>query len=238
MSLVVRSPSGDCVSRSWERMTVVCIASGPSVTQQQLEIVRRARERDAVRVIVVNDMYLVAPWADVLYFADDKWWRWQLQGVAKSWPWAKFGTDDVKKAFAGFAGQKVTIEHPTMATGPDIFTLKKDGADGLSEKQNAIRTGSNSGFQAMNIAALSGASRILLVGYDLRYIGGRTHSHNGHSAKENESVYMAYAQRFSTLERPMEKLGIDVANCTPGSAVKTFRTSTLEAELRECAPIS
>lgn len=231
MSLIVRGPSGDSISRAWEGKTVVCIASGPSTTAQQIELVHGARTRDAVRAIVVNDMYLVAPWADVLYFADEKWWRWHTAGLAKSWPWAKFSPEQVRGAFAGFAGQKVTIKHATMASDPKIFVLLNDGADGLSARQEAIRTGSNSGFQAMNIAALAGAKRILMLGYDMRFIGGRSHSHNGHSVKMNEAAYAGYAAKFSTLERPLERLGVEVLNCTPGSAIKTFRFSTIEREL-------
>jgi hypothetical protein len=91
VTLIVQGADGrHQVSRAWEGKTVVCIAGGPSLTKEQLELVRAARERDAVRVIVINDAYLIAPWADVLYFADARWAKWHVQGVDKSWPWVKF----------------------------------------------------------------------------------------------------------------------------------------------------
>ena len=47
----------------------VVVASGPSLTAEDVDY---CRERAAV--IVVNDNYKLAPWADVLYAADPEWW--------------------------------------------------------------------------------------------------------------------------------------------------------------------
>jgi hypothetical protein len=177
----------------------------------------------------------VAPWADVLYFADQKWWEWHRDGIQKSWPWVTFTKEEVKKRFSDFAGQKVTIEHKPMATGPDILWLRNDGSDGLCEKQDGIRTGANSGYQALNIAALSGSKRVLLVGYDMNYQGGRSHAHNGHPVKMHESAYHGYAKKFQTLESPLKKLGIEVRNCTPDSRISCFKHEALEQALA-CVP--
>lgn len=217
------------VERAWVGKVVICIASGPSLSEEQLERVKRAREADAVRVIVVNDVYLVAPWADVLYFADHRWWQWHKDGVAKSWPWARFTRDEVRKAFAEFKGQKVTIKHQPMATDLEVLALLNDGPEGLSEKPEGIRTGSNSGYQALNIAVLSGGNPIILLGYDMRFQGSRTHSHCGHQVKMHESAYKSYARKFLTIERPLGKLGVKVLNCTPGSALESFTKADLDA---------
>ena len=220
------------VERAWIGKTVVCIAGGPSLTQEQLSLVRRAREADAVRVVVVNDIYLIAPWADVMYFADHRWFLWTTSGVPKSWPWAKFSADDVRKAWSGFKGQKVTIKHNPMANGPDILSLDNAGGEGLSDRPTAICTGSNSGFQALQIAVHSGGNPILLVAYDMRFLAARTHSHNGHQVRMHESAYKGYAKKFGTLQRPLEKLRVKVINCTPGSAIECFERGSLDACLQ------
>lgn len=224
------------VTRAWEGKAAVLIASGPSTTRAHLEHVAAARKADLCRVIVTNDMYLVAPWADVLYFADFKWWQWHTEGVAKSWPWASFSAPEVAAAFRSFAGQKVTIKHNPMASGDDILALANGGHEGLSETPTAIRTGGNSGFQALNIAALSGANPLILLGYDLRFDGRRTHSHNGHQQpyQQRESTYTGYAQKFATVEAPLKKLGIRVINCSNGSALgKRFEIG----EIEKCLPL-
>jgi hypothetical protein len=50
---------------------VVCIASGPSLTAEDVERVRAAGHP----VIVTNTTFRLAPWADVLFGMDSKWWK-------------------------------------------------------------------------------------------------------------------------------------------------------------------
>ncbi len=192
------------------------------MTQEAIELTRRAR------VIAVNDAYLVAPWADLLYFADHQWWKWHSEGLKKMWPWASFPAEEVKRRFAEFPGQKMTIENTgMMISDAAVFMLHNSGPDGLSEKPNAICTGCNGGYQAVNIAVLAGAKRILLVGYDMRFTGGRSHSHNGHPTRQPESAYARYAQSFKTMLPQLKRLGVEVVNCTPGSLIACFPRAEL-----------
>lgn len=64
---------------------VVCIASGPSLTPQDCERVRRWREAAPGRaVIVVNTTFRLAPWADVLYAMDAAWWNAHIDEVRRT----------------------------------------------------------------------------------------------------------------------------------------------------------
>lgn len=67
--------------------TVVCIASGPSLTPQDCELVRASGHA----TVVTNTTYRLAPWATVLMAHDYKWW--ELHG---------------KEVAATFAGHKVS----------------------------------------------------------------------------------------------------------------------------------
>ena len=192
------------------------------------------------RTIAVNDQYLVAPWADILYFADTRWWEWHHAGLEKKWPWVRFSAEQVRTAFARFAGQKVTIDGTgMMVPDPDVFMLHNDGVsgkhDGLTECPNALRTGSNGGYQAVNLAVLAGAKRVLLLGYDMRFPDGRSHSHNGHPSRHPETNYSQYAKHFATMLPDLVRLGVEVINCTPGSAIQCFPVAALESVLA-CAP--
>jgi hypothetical protein len=227
---MLRGPSGDYVSRGWEGETVVCIASGPSLTKEQVEASKQ------FKTIVINDNYLIAPWADILYFADHKWWVWHKEGLIKAWPWVSFTKTEVKRAFEEFKGQKVTIRHNPMATDKDIFVLENEGAEGLPENPTGLKTGSNSGYQALNIAVMSGAKTILLLGYDMKYQGQRSHAHNGHPQKMHETAYKGYAKKFSTLENPIKQLGIRVVNCTPGSGIGCFERGEIESFVPDSRP--
>jgi hypothetical protein len=228
------------VTRAWAGKKVVCIGGGPSLTQQQLELIRRARAADTVRVIVINDQYLVAPWADLIYFADMRWHGWHAAGEAKSWPWAKFSAEEAKRAYEEFQGEKVTIRRnrdpAPLKLEPQypasVSRLANLGCDGFSADPNGIYTGNNGGFQALNIAALSGGAPIQLVAYDMHFNGDRTHSHNGHRERVAESAYRKdYAKRFRFAKDHLNAAGIRVVNCTPGSALDCFPMSTIEKEL-------
>ena len=48
-----------------------------------------------------------------------------------------------------------------------INQLKSVAQPGLSRTQGVIHQGKNSGYQALNLAYLLGAKRILLLGYDM-----------------------------------------------------------------------
>lgn len=55
----------------WRGRTVACIASGPSLTQEDCELVHEA----GLPTIVVNTSFRLAPWADMLYAMDANWWH-------------------------------------------------------------------------------------------------------------------------------------------------------------------
>ena len=180
----------------------------------------------------MNDLYLVAPWADILYFADARWWEWHHQGLAKSWPWASFTAEQVRERFASFAGQKATIDGTgMMVPDPAVFMLHNHGREGLSEQPNGLHTGMNGGYQAINLAVLAGARRVLLAGYDMRFPGGRSHSHNGHPHSHPEANYSLYASKYSSMLPQLGRLGVEVVNCTPGSAITAFPRGDLASLL-------
>jgi len=199
------------VERVWEGETVVCVGGGPSVTAEAV-----ALARDRARVIAINNSYLLAPWADVCYFADGRWWEWHK----------------AKPEFMAFAGQKVTIEGSgLMVADPEVYMLHNFGSSGISEKQNGLHTGSNSGYQAINLAVLAGAKRVLLLGYDMRFQDGRSHWHGDHPIKVPENNYRHYAALFGGMVPQLKRLGVEVVNCTPESAIAAFRFGAMDKEL-------
>lgn len=206
------------VTRAWDGQTVVCIASGPSLTREQVEMVRVA----GLRAIVVNDNYLMAPWADLVYFADTKWWTWQKG----------------KPEWAEFKGQKCTIfSHGNAVPDASIHVLKNAGGGdqhkALSTDPGSIMTGSHSGYQAINIAVLSGAKRIILIGYDCkRGVDGKRHWFGNHP-DNSEPPYKAIIERFGFAMNDARKLGIEIFNCSTDTAIEAFPKRPLESLLAD-----
>jgi len=203
------------VTRAWQGKTVVCMATGPSLTADQIEHVRGAREADACRVIVVNDNYAVAPWADLLFFADRKWFDWHKD----------------KPAFQKFTGLRATLKFDKeMREVPGLHFLRYDGPEGLSEKPGFLRTGSNAGHMALNIAFLAGAARILLLGYDGQSWKGRMH-HFGNHPDGTGPLFEKQRSALRTVDKDAKKHGVRIVNCSPGSALDQFERGSIEAVL-------
>jgi hypothetical protein len=73
------------VQPEWRGQTVVIVGGGPSLTKEQVDaaghvVVGRA----APKVIAINNAIELAPWADVLYFCDARWYEWHRDRVRTS----------------------------------------------------------------------------------------------------------------------------------------------------------
>jgi hypothetical protein len=145
------------IPRLWPGSTVAILAPGPSLSQEVADAVRAK----GLPTIAITSAGKLAPWADMLYAADGDFWTFS--------PWAR-----------EFAGMKVgmcqvpgvleiAISRRTTARGEDRH-------NGFDPDPSALRTGGNSGYQALSIAVHAGASRVLLFGFDMQ----GTHFHGAH----------------------------------------------------------
>jgi hypothetical protein len=197
------------IERAWVGETVVCIGGGPSLTQAQVDACR------GFHVIAVNDAYRLAPWADICYFADGQWFEWHKD----------------RPEFRDFPGIKVSISgnERHKITDDAVLILNNYGGEEhgvLSQRANGIATGQNGGYQAINIAYLAGAARVLLLGYDMR----GTHWFGEHPRKTVHSHYATFIGRFARLAKKVPR-GFEIINCTPGSALTCFPRMDLEQAL-------
>ena len=193
------------VPREWVGETAVCIASGPSLTTADVQYVR-----DKARVIVVNNNYQLAPWADVLYACDGRWWRWHREAQK-------------------FAGLKVSLK-VHGARPPDVRQLKKGQMRDLSLDPGVLNHGNNGGYQALNLAVLFGATRILLLGYDMKRTGDKAHWHKDHPIPTPD-LFSGWRHNYATLVKPLAVSGVTVINCTRETALKCFPCQPLEQAL-------
>jgi hypothetical protein len=193
------------VPRLWPGSTVVCLGSGPSLTLEDVDFCR-----GRARVIAVKDTIRLAPWADVLYSGEIKWWRHYGRTLA-------------------FDGLRYGIEAEGMAAlapSVNVNVLKNTGFIGLETNPAGLRTGKNSGYQAINLAALLGAARIVLLGYDMQLDGSRPHFFGDHPYPRS-NVFRDFIQLFETLIEPLKQLGIAIVNCSRATALTCFERCSL-----------
>lgn len=175
-------------------MTVaICIASGPSLTQEDVDYCRGKGT-----VYVINDSHRMAPWADVLYACDGAWWDYH-------WP-------------VPFAGEMWTLD--VHAAGKYKINLIGTTEDPWSTNPDCIAKGGNSGFQTLNLAILRGATKVILLGYDLKITRGKTHWFGDHPNPLNRGSDYTRWLKYWRRAAPMIKA--EVINCSPDSALDCF----------------
>jgi hypothetical protein len=196
---------------------VVVIATGPSLTADQVKQVRASGDP----VIAVNNGYEYAPWADLLYACDLKWWvNYREKG--------KLGGAGNKS----FAGLKVSLEETPY---PEVLRIGNGGTFGFDERHDHVRTGKNSACQAVHVAAHAGAETIILLGCDCTAPSdGPSHCFGDHDWRRGKmpSPYNEFLEGWSALAPALSARGIRVINASPGSAIECFEKAGLEEALK------
>lgn len=190
---------------NWSGETCVIVASGPSAVEVNLSAVR-----GLARALAINSSIQLCPWADALYACDGKWW-------------------DVSPEWRGFAELKITQDRKA-AERYGLQCVELTGQHEMSFEPGRIGHGKNSGFQALNLAAQFGCRRVLLVGYDMRLDDG-LHWHGAHPAGLNNpypKLVGEWREYLDAAAPVLEARGIEVINCTPGSALAAYPTMTIE----------
>lgn len=200
------------IRRDWEGATVAIIAGGWSLTKSQVATARAWRHAGGEPRIVmgVNDAYRLAPWIDALYAADPQWWTMHIRAVRDCYIPQMMSQDESAAEQWGLRYTPGVDKH------------------GLSFDPNVIHYGGNSGFQALNIAVLSGARRVVLLGYNMSAPDDKpVHWFGDHPAglSTNRS-YPNYVKNFDRAAKQLLARKIEVVNATPNSALQCFPVAT------------
>jgi hypothetical protein len=195
---------------NWRDATAVIVASGPSASSVPLELAK------GHRFIAVNSSWRLCPWADAVYAADFTWWN-HCQGLPE-FKGLKFTAD-------GRAAKTwPSIEHVPIRKGTDMLIFDPPGTIGW---------GGNSGFQSINIAAQSGVTKIILVGFDMTLDGG-THWHGDHPKGMNNprpGNIGRWRKAVDGAYRQLTERGVTAINCSPVSALQNYPKMSLREAL-------
>lgn len=193
----------------WADEPVAILASGASLSREQVAEI----EESPCRVIVINRTWQRAPWADLLYACDRSFWD-------------RYA-DETRR---GFARQRWTQDE-SAAQLYGLELIRSVDAPGLSREPGVINQGGNSGYQAIGLAWQTGARRIFLFGFDMH--GEHWHGPHEESVAGHLTIKLDFASwipRFDRLAADLASDGVDVINCTPGSALRCFRGGSLRGD--------
>jgi len=152
-------------------------------------------------IIVVQDAYRLIPWADVMYGCDPKWWdgyKGDFEG--ELWSTHHEETNNNKK--------RAQEKH-------GVHCVSGAHANRFSTDPSVINYGSNSGFQAVNLAIHFGCKNIYLVGFNLKGANMFRPSDGG------GSKYTGFIRAFEEASKHLPS-DVKIYNTTPDSALTCF----------------
>jgi len=190
---------------------VACIGTGPSLTADQIQT---AKDK-GFRLFGCNNAFKVAD-LDLLYAVNLAWWDHYWPEV-ESLSCEKWTTN---REAAGKYG---------------INWIAEKNAPGLSTDPNVIHHGHGSGYSLVSMAHKKGATRIILLGYDLKYApdyDGKA-KQVGSASRHFFGEYPASMQHWPSVQvrkgvhvelvdlyRSIHEQGlVEIICCTPGSAL-------------------
>jgi hypothetical protein len=176
------------------------------------------KRRTDLRVLAVNDAHLLLPEADLLYACDARWW-------------------DHHKGVQAFEGERWT---QTAAGGVECaarwgLNLVEGKPGNIPDLTgSSVRHGGNSGFQAVNLAALQGVRRIILLGFDMGCApDGRRHFFGNHAdpCLNVLPAFRLFVKAFTVAAPVYRAAGVEILNASRRSALTCFPSTPLEPAL-------
>jgi len=193
----------------------VCIGTGPSLTQEQIN----AAQRKGFALAGCNNVWRLCG-LDIHYACNEGWWD-------------EYWCDELKQ----YAAEKWTC-NLDAAKRYGLNWIAEKNAPGLSADPSVIHHGHGSGYTLLNLVYLMGATRIVLLGYDMKYApdyDGRTQQ-IGSTPRHYFGEYPARLQHWPKvhvrngvhvelldLYRSVARQGlVEIINATPDSALDCF----------------
>lgn len=185
---------------------VTVIATGGSITPALVKYIKHS----ITDVMVINESFLLAPWADYIVASDWEWWEHYGEMVVER---------SMAKCFSVVQKAKQFRPYPDILEG----ITKPDGSGGLCKEKGKVFTGGSSGHAALNMCYHFGYDKIILVGFDLQ---------GDHWFKESfrppqmrkDNPYDHFKNCLDAIISDLQDEGIEVVNCTENSRMKLHYT--------------
>lgn len=163
-------------------------------------------------MIAVNDAGLhLAPWSDILFWADRRWLDWNHE-----------------KLHLHTGLWKVSRKVPHLNTGYDVKVV--GFLPGRLSNDPEYVGGHCGGSSAINLAYLLGAKRVVLLGFDMR----PGNWHNNHKLPPQKGQHEnRFIPALKVMAPGLAEAGCEVVNATPGSALTCFPMISLEEVLSD-----
>jgi hypothetical protein len=194
------------LTEDWAGQRVFLIGGGPSLSGFDFN-----RLRGKGVVVAINDAMNYVPWAQCVLSIDTVWIRRRREYLRR------------------FGQQKIGII-PREWRGPEprrMDCLLRLPGPGYSADMGSVYTGNNSGYAALGMSLMRGASEVWLLGYDMNKPG---HWHSGYNWRcvYGAEHYPAWSGMFAILAEVARLKGARIINANPSSAIGCFQFGNLD----------
>lgn len=196
------------------------LASGPSMSREQCDAILGTDWY----VLAINSTWRIAPWVPAIYGCDWQWWAGSAAPGAGDYAGLRVIGYLPKRG-----GNPYVPDELTEAAGAMRFLPVQVGHNQLLWDGRSIGSGCNGAFQAANWLARCGISRLILLGVDCHSPDARWHGRHVHTGASipDAAALRGWVRAWNEAAGDFAAHGIEVVNCTPGSAVGCFRRSSL-----------
>jgi uncharacterized Rossmann fold enzyme len=204
------------IPEEWPGETVFIVGGGPSVAHQ------RVHRLEGKKIIAVNSSYEAVPFASYVFFGDN---RWHEEHRSRPNFVAMVKRARIVTVSAPAHGEYLKKLDRITPTTPEL---------GLTTTRRGLSCQKTSFQGAINLAAMKGAKRIVLLGLDgQRSANGLTHHHKPHKwvTKPGNITWEAQKTQLQFIVEPLKKLGIETFNTNPDSNFTYWPHEPLESFL-------
>lgn len=169
-------------------------------------------------VIGINNAYRIGNWIDVLFFGDCGWFLTHEKPL-KQWPGLKV------TCCGRFASRR-----PNQMEGLKYLAKDQRHNRGITSDRTKVSWNSNSGAAAISLAAHFGVRQILLLGMDMNMVK-YSHWHGSHDPKAQavkNPPFKRHLHGFPQIAEDAKRLGIEIINVNPDSAIDVFPKANLK----------
>ena len=201
------------LKRKFNNKNVFIVAGGPSVSEIDINLLNNQC------TIAINRSYEILPNASALYWCDASWISEHYDSVSNHNCELRFharaGSSHPDDDYRGLANSTI---------------LSRTSEYGFDTNMNNV-CGNNSGAHAINIAVNMKAKNIILLGYDMKLDGSRTHWHDGYSYGMRQNTYSEmFIPSINSMAKKIKELNINVniVNANFESDLRCFSFDSFE----------
>ena len=189
----------------WQGQDAYIIGGGPSLTDFEWDLLKN------LNTIGCNDAYMLGKaFCKICVFGDSKWYYKHLNSLA------------------GYDGKVYGAEPALNGKMPDWIQPLRRFAKGLHT--DGVGWNGNTGMVALNLAILLGASRIYLLGFDMKRTKERSNWHENNLDKNPDSVYKKFLDWSKYVKQDWDSKfsHIEIFNITDDSDLDIFPKISVE----------